>query len=237
LLVFKGPQKFKGVIIVKQNLIAIAVTALLVSSAPSAQEGVKTYQATANSNVRAAPTTNSQKIGYLKKGKKVRVIGSAAGGNWHQVRLNSGQMGFVYGKLLEATDGEGSLEPQTHSLKGGPTEAPEEAFAYIIWPHDGEVIPGGDFVVLFGLHGMGTAPAEVDKPYTGHHHLLLNTDLPPLDQPIPADDNHMHFGRGQTEYHLVLPKGQHTLQLLLGDADHIPHTPPVMSERIKITVP
>jgi hypothetical protein len=221
----------------QKSLITGVIAALLLSQPLVAQERGKVYQATANSNVRAAPTTNSQKIGYLKQGKHVRVIGSAAGGNWHQVQLDSGQMGFVFGSLLEAADGEGSLTPDTPSLKGGPTEAPEDAFAYIIWPNDGEVIPGGDFVVLFGLHGMGTAPAGVDKPLTGHHHLLIDTDLPPLDQPIPADDNHIHFGRGQTEYHLVLPKGQHTLQLLLGDANHIPHTPPVMSEQITITVP
>ncbi len=217
--------------------IAITLTLMLVSHPMHAQDDAKMYRALSNSNVRAAPTTNSQKIGYLKEGSSVQVIGSAAGGNWHQVRLTSGQMGFVYGHLLQSPEGEGALEPGTPSLKGGPTEAPEDAFAYIIWPNDGEVIPGGDFVVLFGLHGMGTAPAGVDKPHTGHHHLLIDTDLPPLDQPIPATESYVHFGRGQTEHHLVLPKGTHTLQLLLGDANHIPHTPPVMSERITITVP
>ena len=221
----------------KPSLAAAAIAALAFAVPLAAQDAAKMYQATANSNIRAAPTTNSQKIGYLKQGSRVRVIGSAAGGNWHQVQLPSGQMGFVFGHLLASAQGDGSLEPATPSLKGGPTEAPVDAFAYIIWPQNGEVIPGGDFVVLFGLHGMGTAPAGVDKPHTGHHHLLIDTDLPPLDQPIPADDHFVHFGRGQTEYHLVLPKGQHTLQLLLGDANHIPHTPPVMSERITITVP
>jgi len=217
--------------------ISAAIVALVLSTPLAAQESGKMYQATANSNVRAAPTTNSQKIGYLKQGSRVRVIGSAQGGNWHQVQLPSGQMGFVFGHLLASEKGDGSLEPAAPALKGGPTEAPQDAFAYIIWPQNGEVIPGGDFVVLFGLHGMGTAPAGVDKPQTGHHHLLIDTDLPPLDQPIPATDHFIHFGRGQTEYHLVLPKGEHTLQLLLGDANHIPHTPPVMSERITVTVP
>jgi hypothetical protein len=221
----------------KRSRILVAIVSLFLTLPIYGQERGKMYQATTNSNIRAAPTTNSQKIGYLKEGSRVRVIGSAAGGNWHQVRLSSGQMGFVYGKLLESTGGDGALEPGSPSLTGGPTEAPEGAFAYIIWPQNGEVIPGGDFVVLFGLHGMGTAPAGVDKAHTGHHHLLIDTDLPPLDQPIPASDNYVHFGRGQTEYHLVLPKGEHTLQLLLGDANHVPHTPPVMSERIAITVP
>ena len=202
----------------------------------SAQTVTKYYRAVTNSNVRAAPTTNSHKIGLLKEGKLVRVIGSAAGGNWHQVRLDSGQMGFVYGRLL-VIDDSGNLSSDKPGLVGGPTPAPDDAFSYIVWPTDSEVIPGGDFVVLFGLHGMGTAPAGVDKQYTGHHHLLIDTDLPPLNKEIPNDDNHIHFGRGQTEYHIKLPSGGHTLQLLLGDKDHIPHTPPVMSEKITIRVP
>ncbi len=221
----------------KNLLTILALTALTLAIPSRATEDSVFYRVVSNANVRAAPTTNSQKIGYLKEGSSVRVIGSAAGGNWHQVRLNSGQMGFVFGNLLRSEGSEGTLETSTPSLKGGPTEAPEEAFSYIIWPSDGEVIPGGDFVVLFGLHGMGIAPAGVEKPLTGHQHLLIDTDLPPLNEPIPATDQFVHFGRGQTEYHLVLPKGKHTLQLLLGDADHIPHTPPVMSERITITVP
>lgn len=220
-----------------KSVLACAFAALLSAGQVVAEEEARLFKAKSNSNVRAAPTTNSQKIGYLKIGSQVRVIGSAAGGNWHQVRLNSGQMGFVYGQLLESAAGDGVLEATTPSLTGGPTEAPEDAFAYIIWPNDGEVIPGGDFVVLFGLHGMGTAPAGVDKAHTGHHHLVIDTDLPPLTEPIPSDDNYVHFGRGQTEYRLTLPKGTHTLQLLLGDANHIPHTPPVMSEQITITVP
>jgi uncharacterized protein YgiM (DUF1202 family) len=202
----------------------------------SAQAAEKYYTAVTNSNVRAAPTTNSHKIGLLTAGKRVRVIGSGAGGNWHQVRLDSGQMGFVYGKLLLADDS-GDSSSSKPDLVGGPTPAPTDAFSYIVWPTDGEVIPGGDFVVLFGLHGMGTAPAGVDKAYTGHHHLLIDTDLPPLDKPIPNDDNNVHFGRGQTEYQIRLPSGTHTLQLLLGDTDHIPHTPPVMSEKITVRVP
>ncbi|MGB5762721.1 MAG: DUF4399 domain-containing protein, partial [Sedimenticolaceae bacterium] len=172
----------------------------------------------------------------LTAGTRVRVIGSGAGGNWHQVRLDNGQMGFVFGRLLRADDA-GATSHDSSDMVGGPTPAPEDAFAYIVWPTDGEVIPGGDFVVIFGLHGMGTAPAGVDKEYTGHHHLLVNTGLPPLGQPIPNDDNHIHFGRGQTEYRILLPQGTHTLQLLMGDANHLPHTPPVMSQQITVTVP
>jgi uncharacterized protein YgiM (DUF1202 family) len=201
----------------------------------AAADAPRIYTAVTNSNVRAAPTTNSQKVGFLSAGKQVRVVGSAAGGNWYQVRLDSGQMGFVYGNLLQTT-GAVEASSEQRDLVGGPSPAPADAFAYIVWPNNGEVIPGGDFVVIFGLHNMGTAPAGVEKQNTGHHHLLIDTDLPPLDKPIPSDDHHVHFGRGQTEYQIRLPPGDHTLQLLLGDANHVPHTPPVMSERIRVQV-
>ncbi len=69
---------------------------------------------------------------------------------------------------------------------------------------------------------------------SGHHHLLIDTDLPPLNEPIPNDFNHLHFGAGQTEAQVTLKPGPHTLQLLLGDKDHIPHSPPVMSPRIRV---
>jgi hypothetical protein len=77
----------------------------------------------------------------------------------------------------------------------------------------------------------------VERQGTGHHHLLVNLDqLPALDQPIPADDRHIHFGGGQTQTSLELPPGEHTLQLLVGDHLHVPHEPPITSEKITITV-
>ena len=112
---------------------------------------------------------------------------------------------------------------------------PPDARVYIIWPSDGQVIKG-TFWVRMGLSGAGIAPAGVHKANTGHHHLLIDVDLPPLDQPIPNDRNHLHFGLGQTEARLDLPPGKHTLQLLLGDENHIPHQPPLYSKRITITV-
>jgi hypothetical protein len=115
--------------------------------------------------------------------------------------------------------------------------APEGAHAYIIWPPDGAVIPGGKFWLRMGLSGAGVAPAGIDRPHTGHHHLLVDADIPPLDAPIPNDKNHLHFGGGQTEARIELPPGKHTLQLLLGDADHVPHDPLVTSKKITITVP
>lgn len=114
--------------------------------------------------------------------------------------------------------------------------SPEGASVYLISPVDGEKL-SGEFVVRFGLAGMGVAPAGIALEKTGHHHLLVDTDaLPPLDQPIPADDRHRHFGAGQTETRLTLPKGRHTLRLLLGDHLHVPHDPPVASAVVTITV-
>jgi hypothetical protein len=113
---------------------------------------------------------------------------------------------------------------------------PENARVYIIWPSDGQVIRGG-FWVRMGLSEGGIAPANVEKGLTGHHHLLVDVDeLPAMDKPIPNDRHHLHFGLGQTEARLELPPGKHTLQLILGDHDHVPHDPPLYSKRITVTV-
>ncbi|MDN3565345.1 DUF4399 domain-containing protein [Paeniroseomonas aquatica] len=118
----------------------------------------------------------------------------------------------------------------------GRAKAPRDAYVYIGWPQDGQVINGTRFKVWFGTRNFGVAPAGVATPNTGHHHLLVDTPMPPLDQPIPNDRNHLHFGLGQTETMLELPPGTHTLQLVMGDADHVPHDPPVTSRRITIQV-
>lgn len=115
------------------------------------------------------------------------------------------------------------------------TPAPPGAEVYFISPTDGETV-SSPVTVRFGLKGMGVAPAGMQKDATGHHHLLINTPLPPLDQPVPTDDHHKHFGGGQTETVITLPPGKHTLQLLLGDFAHTPHNPPVMSAPVSITV-
>jgi hypothetical protein len=88
-----------------------------------------------------------------------------------------------------------------------------------------------------GLSGAGVAPAGIDKKYTGHHHLLIDAELPPLDQEVPNDKNHIHFGLGQTEARIELPPGRHTLQLLFADDSHFPHRPPLYSKKITIIVP
>lgn len=116
------------------------------------------------------------------------------------------------------------------------TASPEGAQVYIISPVDGEVV-NSPVTVKFGLKGMGVAPAGIDKPNTGHHHLLIDvTDGPALDKPLPVDANHKHFGGGQTEATVELSPGKHTLQLIMGDRNHIPHDPPVMSKETTIVV-
>ena len=117
------------------------------------------------------------------------------------------------------------------------TAAPAGAEVYFQAPADGAEV-SSPFTVRFGLRGMGVAPAGVTAPDTGHHHLLIDVaELPPDNLPLPAIENQfVHFGAGQTETEISLPPGRHTLQLVLGDALHIPHDPPVRSERITITV-
>lgn len=115
------------------------------------------------------------------------------------------------------------------------TPAPEGAVVYIVSPQDGATV-SSPVTVVFGLKGMGVAPAGVEKDKTGHHHLIIDADLPPLDEPVPSDDNHRHFGGGQTEVTVELAPGPHSLQLLLGDQNHVPHDPPVQSEKITVTV-
>jgi len=116
------------------------------------------------------------------------------------------------------------------------TPAPANAMVYFLSPANGATV-SSPVTIRFGLRGMGVAPAGVTNPNTGHHHLMIDVDtLPPDNLPIPNDANHRHFGLGQTETELMLPPGRHTLQLVLGDALHIPHQPPVVSEKITITV-
>ncbi|MSR15504.1 MAG: DUF4399 domain-containing protein [Gammaproteobacteria bacterium] len=112
----------------------------------------------------------------------------------------------------------------------------EPGIAYIIAPLNGSTVKS-PVLVQFGLKNpWGVAPAGTNLENTGHHHLLIDTKLPDLAQPVPKDDQHRHFGGGQTETSVELTPGQHTLQLLLGDFAHVPHATPVLSEPITITV-
>lgn len=115
------------------------------------------------------------------------------------------------------------------------SDRPDDARVYFITPADGEVL-SSPVIVRFGLNKMGVAPAGVEKEGTGHHHLIVDAELPPSGLPVPVSDHYRHFGHGQTEVALELPPGKHTLQLLLADHNHVPHDPPVVSERISITV-
>ena len=113
--------------------------------------------------------------------------------------------------------------------------APTDARVYFVGLKNGDEIPSRA-TLLFGVEKMGVAPAGIDSPNTGHHHLLIDTKMPALDKPIPSDFNHLHFGAGQTEATLTLSPGKHTLQLLFADTEHVPHNPPVMSQPITVTV-
>ncbi len=119
----------------------------------------------------------------------------------------------------------------------GDSPAPDNARVYFLWPKNGTTIKGGKFWARFGLQNMGVAPAGVVKSGTGHHHLIINADLPSFDEEIPADRNHVHYGKGYSEGRVELPPGRHTLQLLFADHGHFPHNPPVYSEKITILVP
>ena len=116
------------------------------------------------------------------------------------------------------------------------SSSPEKAMLYIISPLDGDTV-SSPVKVIFGLNGMGVAPAGIKMKNTGHHHLLIDLNhLPDINLPIPSDEHHRHFGKGQTEAFIELDKGEHTLQLILGDHMHIPHEPAIISKKIRIKV-
>jgi hypothetical protein len=116
------------------------------------------------------------------------------------------------------------------------SSSPDKAMLYIISPQDGDTV-SSPVKVIFGLNGMGVAPAGTKMKNTGHHHLLIDlAQLPDINLPIPSDEHHRHFGKGQTEALIELDKGEHTLQLILGDHMHVPHEPPIISKKIKIKV-
>lgn len=131
----------------------------------------------------------------------------------------------------------------TPGLAQDQSPSPAGAKAYFINLKDGDTV-SSPVLIAFGLAGMGVAPAGTEVENTGHHHLLINRaplgegpdGADELIYGLPADDNHVHFGKGQTQVSLDLPAGTHTLQMVLGDMNHVPHNPPVMSEVITIVV-
>jgi hypothetical protein len=117
----------------------------------------------------------------------------------------------------------------------GRTPSPPGAKVFILEPKDGAVVKS-PITVKFGVEGMELVPAGTDKPNSGHHHLLIDTKLEDFNAPIPADANHIHYGKAQTEAQIELKPGKHTLQDVFGDKNHIPHDPPVQSDLVTITV-
>lgn len=113
--------------------------------------------------------------------------------------------------------------------------SPPGAAVAFVTPEDGAVV-SSPFRVEFEVAGMEVVPAGTEAPRSGHHHLLVDTELPEMDLPIPADDRHIHFGDGSSATELSLPRGEHTLRLLFADHLHIPHEAPVHSEPITVTV-
>jgi hypothetical protein len=109
------------------------------------------------------------------------------------------------------------------------------ASVHFITPEDGAVV-SSPVRLEFAVAGMEVLPAGEDADNSGHHHILIDTDLPDMALPIPADAKHVHFGDGSTTAELILAPGTHTLQLLFADYLHIPHDGPVYSERITVTV-
>jgi hypothetical protein len=115
------------------------------------------------------------------------------------------------------------------------TPAPQGAEVYFVSPQDGETV-SNPVTIRFGLKNMGVAPAGVERENTGHHHLVIDAELPPATSPIPSSENYVHFGAGQTETTVEMKPGKHTLQLVLGDHLHVPFDPVIASGKITITV-
>ena len=150
--------------------------------------------------------------------------------------MHHGGMGGMGGGQTPATE-PARVTASTPSLPGGykKVAAPAEAKVYFVNLADGATV-SNPVKVVFGLSGMGVAPAGIEKAGTGHHHLLVDVPAWDANAPLPANDSFRHFGLGQTETTLTLSPGTHTLQMVLGDQNHIPHHPVVASERITITV-
>jgi len=122
----------------------------------------------------------------------------------------------------------------TSGLAAAQTASPPGARVYFINLKNGQHAKS-PVLVQFGLAGMGVAPAGSTNANTGHHHLIIDADTPPPGMPIAMDEKHRHFGGGQTEISVPLTPGNHSLQLVLADGGHVPHNPPVVSEKISVT--
>lgn len=162
-----------------------------------------------------------------------------AGCGGHPMHRGDRHAGMGYGAMAPdaAPPAPAKVTASMPTLSSGykKVDAPAGAKLYFVNLRNGMTV-GSPVKVVFGLSGMGVAPAGIEKAGTGHHHLLVNVNEWDANAPLPANEQFRHFGAGQTEASLDLKPGQHTLQLVLGDQNHIPHHPVVMSERITITV-
>jgi hypothetical protein len=138
-------------------------------------------------------------------------------------------------KMMESDTAKGLKSKALSKIGADFTPSPAGAKLYFIEPKNGAELKS-PAKVAFGLSGMGVAPAGVQSDNTGHHHVLIDTELADVNQPLPKSDNVLHYGKGQTEAMVKLAPGKHTLQLVLGDWKHQPHSPPVVSEKITVTV-
>lgn len=112
----------------------------------------------------------------------------------------------------------------------------DDAQVWFVSPKDQSQV-SSPVTIIFGSSNLNIAPAGDNQPNSGHHHLLVDMEeLPALDMPLPASDQVIHFGKGQTEATIALSPGSHSLQLLLGNYAHVPHSRPVMSEKITVVV-
>lgn len=139
--------------------------------------------------------------------------------------------GLIAALSASSVDGIGSASAQEVR-----SERADDALLYLGWPNDGETVRSSRFRIWFGLRNIGVAPAGINRPNTGHHHLIVDAELPPFDEVMPNDPNHLHFGAGQSEAIVELSPGVHTLQLVFADHAHVPHDPPLFSKRKTITI-
>jgi hypothetical protein len=135
----------------------------------------------------------------------------------------------------EGEPGQAATDPTPAPVALSRSPAPPGAAVFFITPADGETV-SSPVTIKFGISGIAVAPAGDMTPDTGHHHLLVDVELADPGLPVPSDAQHLHFGKGQTETQLELQPGAHRLQLVLGDGNHVPHDPPVVSAPISITV-
>ena len=166
----------------------------------------------------------------------VLLLGACASHQGHHTMHHSGDYGQAAPAMAPATAAARTTTSQA-TLSSGykKVAAPAGAAVYFVNLKNGDTV-SSPVRVVFGLRGMGVAPAGIERENTGHHHLLVDVEQFDVNAPLPTDDRHRHFGAGQTEVSLELKPGAHTLQLVLGDQNHIPHHTPVMSERITVNV-